>query len=146
MARFFSGVNVMVRILTVFSLLIIVTLPGLAEAVTEGESLFHQHCSGCHGVKAIGEDPKSPNGGWRDDGSRIAPALNGTAHAWHHEPELLYDYVRNGSVDPESPMPSFGDRLNDQQIRAVIGYFQSLWPEKVKAIYESRFPGALNRE
>jgi mono/diheme cytochrome c family protein len=40
-------------------------------------------------------------------------------------------------------MPSFGKKLNDAEIRAIVHYFQSLWPEKVRRIYDERFPGSL---
>jgi mono/diheme cytochrome c family protein len=134
----------MVRlIITVFALHLLAS-PSLAEDGPDGRVLFLQYCAGCHGDEGVSQDPVNPNGGWRDDGSRIAPALNGTAHSWHHEPELLFDYVKTGSVDPESPMPSFGDRLSDDQVRAIVHYFQSLWPEKIRKIYEGRFPGSLD--
>jgi mono/diheme cytochrome c family protein len=126
--------------------LVAVFQPAFAQAAShlvDGESLYNRYCSPCHGEKAVGQDPASPNGGWRDDGSLIAPALDGTAHSWHHGPELLYDYVKSGSVNPESPMPSFGDRLDDDQIKAIIVYFQSLWPEKIRGLYLQRFPGSL---
>jgi len=135
----------MTRILISFFLLFSLGVPLWADGAPDGEKLFHQYCSGCHGDKAVGEDISNPSGGWRDDGSDIAPALNGTAHSWHHEPELLYEYVKTGSVDPDSPMPAFGQDLDDDQIRSIIGYFQSLWPEKIRGIYEGRFPGALRK-
>jgi mono/diheme cytochrome c family protein len=135
----------MIRILLLFFILLLLPTPLPASTGQDGQALFNQYCAGCHGEKAVGQDPAMRNGGWRDDGSRIAPALNGTAHSWHHEPELLFDYVKTGSVDPESPMPSFGGDLSDGQIHAIIHYFQSLWPEKIHRIYESRFPGALKK-
>jgi mono/diheme cytochrome c family protein len=133
----------MIRIFMTFFVLFLLPTPASAGTSQDGQALFHRYCAGCHGEKAVGQDPATPNGGWLDDGSPIAPALNGTAHSWHHEPELLFDYVKTGSVDPESPMPSFGDRLDDGQVRAIIDYFQSLWPEKIRNLYEGRFPGKL---
>ncbi|UCG38982.1 MAG: cytochrome c [bacterium] len=115
-----------------------------APAAPDGESLFASNCSPCHGAKAVGEDPQNNvGGGWREDGSMIAPALNGTAHAWHHGPDLLFRYVRDGSVDPHSPMPAFGDRLTEDEIWSIIRYFQSLWPDRTRALYEQNYPGGL---
>ena len=117
--------------------------PAFSGEQPDGDALFHDLCAACHGKQGVGEDPAHLQGGWREDGSRIAPALNGTAHSWHHEPQLLYDYIKSGSVAPDSPMPSFGEDLDDTQIKAVIKYFQSLWPEKIRGIYERRFPGTF---
>jgi mono/diheme cytochrome c family protein len=117
--------------------------PAVSEKISDGDALFQQYCATCHGLKGVGEDLANLRGGWRKDGSRIAPALNGTAHSWHHEPELLYDYIKSGSVAPDSPMPSYGDELDDTQIKAIIEYFQTLWPEKIRGIYEKRFPGTF---
>jgi mono/diheme cytochrome c family protein len=124
-------------------LFLFISTPVSADPGPDGQALFNRNCSVCHGGEAVGQDPAHPNGGWREDNSPLAPALNGTAHSWHHEPEVLFDYVKSGSVDPTSPMPSFGKKLNDAEIRAIVHYFQSLWPEKVRRIYDERFPGSL---
>ena len=119
------------------------TTPLMSNEVSDGKILFHTYCSTCHGEEAVGQDTSSPSGGWLDDGSLIAPALNGSAHAWHHEPELLFSYVKDGSVSSDSPMPSFGEELTDVQIWSITRYYQSLWPEKIRNIYQKRFPGGL---
>ncbi len=114
-----------------------------AGSAPDGKALFHNYCAPCHGKEGAGKDADNLSGGWREDGSRIAPALNGTAHTWHHGPDLLYEYVKEGSPDPGSPMPSFGDELKDDQIWSIIRYFQSLWPERIRRIYLDRFPGGM---
>ena len=129
--------------LTVLIMVLVLTVPAHSVELPDGDALFHQYCATCHGLKGVGEDLANLQGGWRKDGSRIAPALNGTAHSWHHEPELLYDYIKSGSVAPDSPMPSYGDELDDAQIKAIIEYFQAFWPEKIRGIYEKRFPGTF---
>ena len=48
---------------------------------SQGQKLFQQNCSTCHG--AYGEGAKN----WRtpdEQGKNPAPPLNGTGHAWHH--------------------------------------------------------------
>jgi len=135
----------MIRIFIALIVLFLLPIPVSADTSPDGRALFHRYCSVCHGGEAVGQYPASPNGGWLEDNTPLAPALNGTAHSWHHGPELLFDYVKSGSVDPKSPMPSFGKKLNNAEIRAIIHYFQSLWPEKVRRIYEGRFPGSLKQ-
>ena len=109
---------------------------GLAQA---GADLFKKHCAHCHGDEAIGQDPKQPSGGWDDKMNRLAPALNGTGHAWHHPPELIYEYIEKGSIDKTSPMPSFGNILTDKDIKSIIAYINSLWPDKIMDGYRMRF-------
>ena len=109
---------------------------GLAQ---NGAVLFQKHCAHCHGEKAIGQDPTQPSGGWDDKMNRLAPALNGTGHAWHHPPELIYEYIEKGSIDKTSPMPSFGNILTDKDIKSIIAYINSLWPDKIMDGYRARF-------
>ena len=101
--------------------------------------LFKEHCSACHGDEAAGQDPSQPSGGWDENDNRLAPALNGTGHAWHHPPSLLYQYIKEGSIDKNSPMPALGDRIVDGDIKAIVGYIQSLWPDEIMNKYKERF-------
>ena len=125
-------------------LIISIAMPQLLYAngvgeISDGAELFKKHCAACHGENASGQDPAQPAGGWEAQEIRLAPALNGTAHAWHHPPKLLFDYIQKGSIDKTSPMPSFGAVLSDAQIKAIIAYFQSMWPDKIKEQYKARF-------
>jgi len=131
-----------ITILVLFLAILQGSLP-VAEAQPDGKGLFTAYCSPCHGKGAIGEDPASPSGGFRDNGTLIAPALNGTAHAWHHGPEILFGYVKDGSPATESPMPGFSDKLMDDEIWSIIKYYQSLWPERIRKIYEKNYPGGF---
>ena len=54
------------------------------EELQKGKELFIKNCASCHGSEAIGENQNSPKGGVKNDDSYLAPALNGTGHAWHH--------------------------------------------------------------
>jgi mono/diheme cytochrome c family protein len=69
----------------------------------------------------------------------MAPALNGTAHSWHHSPAYLFNYIKKGSMVGNSSMPAFGDELNRQKILAIIAYFQSLWPEAIRKMYFEKY-------
>ena len=95
--------------------------------IARGSKTFAQNCAVCHGEKAVG----APN--WRvrnADGSFPPPALNGTAHAWHHPMSFLLDTVVNGSPQGGA-MPPWKEKLSEQEIADVIAYFQSLWPNEV---------------
>ena len=71
--------------------------PSPAE-IEQGKKLFALNCSSCHGVEGVGQNPESPNGGMLDEGGYLAPALNGTGHAWHHPNSVLFKTIKHGSI------------------------------------------------
>lgn len=100
--------------------------------VKRGGQLFQQHCAACHGKKAEG----APN--WQQpdkDGKYPAPALNGTAHAWHHPTTVLIDVIQNGTIRIGGNMPPWKDKLTETQIRDIIAWFQSKWPDEIYAAW-----------
>lgn len=106
------------------------------EAVSKGQALFAQHCATCHGEGAVGQNPDSPMGGVTEAGTYIAPAMNGTGHAWHHPPDALFRVVKHGSPAENSPMKGWSGTLSDAEVRAVLGYLHSLWPEELRRRYD----------
>lgn len=104
------------------------------DQVALGERLFTQHCASCHQPGATGDS------NWRSrgpDGKFPPPPLNGTAHAWHHPLAQLRHTIANGGSPEYGNMPAWRDKLTDEEIDAVIAWFQSLWPEDVyQAWYE----------
>ncbi|OGG96224.1 MAG: hypothetical protein A2508_03965 [Candidatus Lambdaproteobacteria bacterium RIFOXYD12_FULL_49_8] len=107
--------------------------------VENGQVLYVQHCQKCHGEKAVGEDAAHLAGGLKPDGTFIAPALDSTAHAWHHSNRELFETVKNGSLDPTSSMKGFKDQLSDEDIAAVLIYLQSLWTNEVRERHKIMF-------
>ncbi len=113
----------------------------LAREIEQGKKLFAQNCSSCHGVEGIGQNPESPNGGMLDEGGYLAPALNGTGHAWHHPNSVLFKTIKHGSIASDSSMRAFSDRLSDKEIVMIIHYFKSLWPDPIREKHSN-----LNKE
>ena len=109
------------------------------ETIALGRRLFAQNCAPCHGAKAVGENPALPIGGNKPGGAHRAPALNGTGHSWHHPPEYLFRRIREGTDLGNSRMMGWAGRMNDYEILAVIAYFQSLWPGRIKKGYRQRY-------
>ena len=118
-----------------------------ARDLTRGEALYAQHCASCHGADLAGQ----PN--WRErkpDGRLPAPPHDASGHTWHHPMELLFEMTKHGLVPPVAPegdkidMPGFGQVLSDDEIRDVLAYIESTWPEQVRAAREQRF-GASGR-
>lgn len=104
--------------------------------VSEGEQLFLQNCASCHGRNA----ESTPD--WKQtdaNGNYPPPPLNGTAHAWHHDLDLLRKTVREGGAKLGGQMPGFADRLSTAEIDSVIAYFQSKWPDELYERWSGRF-------
>ena len=100
--------------------------------VQKGKEVYQANCATCHGINAEG----APN--WatpEPDGLFPAPPHNDTGHTWHHSDRVLYETITSGMGDPLKPgsplrMPAFGDKLSDEENRALIEYFKSLWGEE----------------
>ena len=105
----------------------------------QGLSLFAHNCSICHGKNAAGQDPNYPEGRWLDNGEHLAPALNEKGHAWIYPPELTFQKIKMGLLDTESPMPTFQNKISDQEIILVIQHIVSLWPIDIQHNYIARY-------
>ncbi len=109
------------------------------ELIALGKGLFATNCAVCHGPGAVGENLQSVRGGRKPGGGYWAPALNGTAHAWHHPPDGLFQVIKEGSPAADSPMRGWEDRLSDREIHGLIAYQLSLWPEPLRLRYDKAF-------
>ena len=106
-----------------------------AELVATGSQLFQQHCAECHGANAEGTRE------WKKadaSGHYPPPPLNGSAHAWHHSIPQLARSIKQGSQQLGGVMPGFADKLDDQQILALIAFFQSKWPTEIYDSWHNR--------
>jgi mono/diheme cytochrome c family protein len=101
--------------------------PDMAQ-IARGGKLYQQNCAACHGADAEG----APN--WQQqgpDGKWPAPALNGTAHAWHHPMAILKRTIRDGTEKIGGSMPAWGDKLSEQEMDDIIAWFQARWPDEL---------------
>lgn len=110
-----------------------------AQQVALGQQIFQANCARCHGVGAEG----AANWRQRDaDGHFPAPPINGSGHAWHHSLEVLSASIMTGSPNGQGKMPAWNGKLSEQEVEAVIAWFQSLWPQPVyDAWYEMQQRG-----
>ena len=122
--------------------------PGAADGATlaRGEALYAKHCASCHGAGREGQTE------WRSrkpDGRLPAPPHDETGHTWHHPMAQLFAMTKFGLVPPLAPegyqsdMPAFAGILSDDEIRAVLAWIESAWPEEVRRMRAERF--AQNR-
>ncbi len=135
MKRIVIVVIVSVAVVLVLLAALNLTADDATKAVAhDGKSLYLEHCASCHGTNLEGQ----PN--WRQrkpDGRLPAPPHDANGHTWHHADELLLTITKRGTAaivggDYESDMPGFGNVLSDDQIRAVLDYIKSTWPENIR--------------
>ena len=96
--------------------------------VQKGFQVYRKNCARCHGSEGQG----APN--WQQvgpDGKYPPPPLNGTGHAWHHPQAALKRTIKEGTVAIGGKMPGLGTVLSDEDIVAVIAWFQSRWPDEL---------------
>lgn len=97
-----------------------------------GGQLFQQHCARCHGKQAEG----AVNWQRRDTAGKLPPPpLNGTGHAWHHPTKVLMNVIKNGTGRIGGNMPAWKDKLSDAQIKDIIAWFQTKWPDEIYAAW-----------
>lgn len=126
-----------------YALALLATLPAVSQVHSQdlavGQQIYAERCASCHGADLEGQ----PN--WRmrkPDGRLPAPPHDATGHTWHHSDEQLFRITREGpgGILPgyESDMPGFAGVLPDEEIRAVLAYIKSTWPERQQAIQASK--------
>ncbi|HUP17539.1 MAG TPA: cytochrome c [Acidimicrobiia bacterium] len=98
------------------------------QRLARGGELYQKHCASCHQTDLSGDPEwRTPN----DDGSYPPPPHDSSGHTWHHSDQVLLEIIRNGSDFPQSKMPSYGDKLSDDDIGAILEFFKANWgPEE----------------
>jgi len=133
-----------IRLLTVVVICLtgLIVLPAQAENSSQaqlerGEHIYNRFCSFCHGKDLQGQ------ANWRKrkpDGKLPAPPHDENGHTWHHADELIFGIIKFGLVPPYAPpnyktdMPAWAGTLSDDDIRAIILYIKSRWPDETKKI------------
>lgn len=109
-----------------------------AEVLAQGQQVYVDQCASCHGTELEGQPD------WKTllpSGRLPAPPHDASGHTWHHSDDLLFRITKEGTAAVvggryESDMPGFGDVLSEAEIRAVLGYIKSTWPERERSYQE----------
>lgn len=103
--------------------------------LARGERLYAEACASCHGANLEGQP------GWRfrgPDGRLPAPPHDETGHTWHHPDRVLLDIIRRGTAAVvgqgyESNMPGFANIYSEDEIRDILEWIKTRWPERERA-------------
>lgn len=106
-----------------------------ADRLVLGHRLYGEYCASCHGADLEGQ----PN--WRErgpDGLLPAPPHDATGHTWHHPDRQLLAITKHGTAAVvgggyRTNMAGFGEVLSDAEIRAVLDYIKSTWPDQIRS-------------
>ncbi len=86
-----------------------------SSSIEKGRVLFSQHCVSCHGDSGRGIGPDAPK-------LKLPPA-DLVAHRGHHGDSDFLAIIRDGTG---LVMPSFKDKLSEEEIRQIISYIRQL--------------------
>ena len=94
--------------------------------ISNGAKLFQEKCAQCHGPEAQGHPD------WlraRKEGFPAAPPLNGTGTDIKLSRVQMVEIIRKGASRKGQPvMPSWEGRVNEDDIKDIITWYQALWP------------------
>lgn len=97
-------------------------------AEKRGKELYAKNCQTCHGIEGVGETYNLQ--ALTDSKYLMAPALDTSAHAWHHTDDALVKTILEGSSRP-SRMPAWkGKGMSESDARDVVAYIKSLWTQR----------------
>ena len=84
-------------------------IPSTPEMIAEGKRLFNIACKSCHGLDGYG--------------SPMAPALNNQIFLSETPDAAIYQIIAGGV--PDTLMPGWHSRLNDQSIQSLVAFLRS---------------------
>ena len=105
------------------------------EQVAAGAVLYKTHCASCHKENTEGTAE------WRKrdaNGKLPPPPLNGTAHTWHHSLDVLRTVVKRGGEPVGGSMPPFAEKLDRDEIDAILAWVQTHWSDEIYRLWRER--------
>lgn len=110
-------------------------------ALDLGAEDYARFCASCHGAALEGQPDWQVQ---KPDGTSPAPPHDASGHTWHHSDRLLFRYVKLGGQEVlkdipglKSAMPGFAGLLTDDEIRDVLAFIRSHWPDRERAYQEA---------
>jgi mono/diheme cytochrome c family protein len=99
-----------------------------SPAEERGQNLYAKNCQSCHGKDGVGENYSIQ--ALTDKKYIMAPALDASAHAWHHTDEALVRTILDGSPRTQSMIAWKNKGLTEQNAEDLVAYITSLWTQR----------------
>ena len=115
------------------------------EIIARGATLFNSFCQSCHGATGKGQHT-TPGFDSKNPPPIPAPALDDSAHAWHHSDENLTSTILNGSPREGSPMIAWKGTINRPDAEALVAYIKSLWSFRSIACQGARHMSCMQHQ
>ena len=112
--------------------------------IAKGKQLFTTYCQACHGAEAKGQHT-TPDFNPSLSQQILAPALDDSAHGWHHSDENLINTILNGSPRDGSPMIAWKNQMEQEDAEALVAYVKSLWSFRSIACQGARHMACMRR-
>lgn len=107
-------------------------IEGPYKAATEEEkrgfTLYREKCQTCHGKEGTGENYSVE--ALTSKEYIMAPALDASAHAWHHTDEALQKLILEGSTRTPRMTAWKNEGLTEFDAHALVAYIKSLWTQR----------------
>ena len=104
---------------------------GSGELFPQGQKVFEDKCADCHRLNGKGLPGTFP----AHDGN---PFVMG-------DPKPVIATVLNGRKSNLGPMPAWKDKLDDQQIAAVISFIRQAWSNRASAVTPAMVAAARSK-
>jgi len=106
-----------IPVIVAIAALMSMAVPSRAQKGREGDAVFKELCVGCHG-----EDGRADT----DMGKKVKAADLTSPDVQKQSDSELAKVVKDG----KEKMPSFADKLSDDEVKAVIAYVRQLGKSK----------------
>ncbi|MFN8612132.1 MAG: cytochrome c [Vulcanimicrobiota bacterium] len=103
-------------------LLLLALTTATSYAAPDGKALYTTWCAGCHGPKGLGDGPDAKGFDSKPASLADASYKRGTSD------KVVLKNITNGI--PGTPMDSYGDKLAEDQRKALVQYLKVLRGEK----------------
>lgn len=98
------------------------------EAEKRGQEVYVEKCQSCHGIDGVGETYTRQ--ALTDKNYIMAPALDESAHAWHHTDEQLAQTILEGSPRTARMPAGKNSGISAADAQDLVAYIKSLWTQR----------------